>query len=825
MLAVACALLGAALATGALAAATARAQTRGASTAGRDVASYVNPFNGTESGAPDFGDGGGAGSTYPGAVAPFGMLQWSPDTIPSTDNFAGGYSYEDHRIRGFSLTHMSGAGCANYQDFPLLPSTQPISSSPADFGSSDLASQFQPSFSHAEESASPGYYSVTLDPGTSRAIGVQLTSSTRSGVGHFTFPAGSAGSVLINAGGSAMADTQAAVSIDPTQDMVTGSASSGLFCYQHSSYRVYFAARFDRPFSAYGTWIKQALLAGQTTAADADPAAINYRPIPGGPSGISGDPSSTAQAGAYVSFDTSSDPAVGVRVAISYVSVAGAERNLQTGPGGFDIDAARAADRGAWDRALSAVKVSGGTLADTSMFYTALYHAMLEPSTFSDADGSYMGMDWRVHHVGPGHTQYANLSEWDVYRSQMPLLAMLDPARASDIAQSLVNDAQQSGCLPKWELANGQTNTMVGDPSDPILAGIYAFGGHEFDTDAALQAMIRGASVPCASSTNGPYVERQGLAEYEALGYVPSDEDASLDGGTLDGAITAFDPAGVWGSASTTLEYATDDFALSRLASALGDAADASTYLARSADWRKLFDGQTGYIEPRSADGSFPSSFDPTSGAGYVEGSGGQYTWMVPFDLGGLVRAMGGSATAARRLDAFLSALNAGPSANQAYLGNEPTLETPWEYDWLGEPYRTQAVVRDALLRLYNTSPGGFPGNDDLGEMSSWWVLGALGLYPEIPGSGVLALGSPLFPEAAVRLGSHTLRIDASGAGDRSPYVHSMSVDGQGWDRPWLAVSQIERGGRLRFVLGADPDPGWGASRGEAPPSYHGRGP
>jgi putative alpha-1,2-mannosidase len=280
---IACALLGTLAAAGALATATASAQPPAATTAGRDPAAYVKPFNGTESGAPDFDDGSGAGSTYPGAVAPFGMLQWSPDTIPSTDNFAGGYSYEDHQISGFSLTHLSGAGCANYEDFPLLPTTQPISSSPAEFGSSDLASQFEPLFSHAEESASPGYYSVTLDPGTSRAIGVQLTASTRSGIGQFTFPAGSNGSVLINAGGSAMADTQAAVNIDPGDDMVTGSASSGLFCYQQSRYRVYFAARFDRPFAAHGTWFKQALLAGRTTSADADPAAINYKPVPGGP--------------------------------------------------------------------------------------------------------------------------------------------------------------------------------------------------------------------------------------------------------------------------------------------------------------------------------------------------------------------------------------------------------------------------------------------------------------------------------------------------------------------------------------------------------------
>jgi predicted alpha-1,2-mannosidase len=800
----------------ALSAGQADAATSGRS-GGRDLASFVDPFNGTETGAPNFGDGGGAGGTYPGAVAPFGMVQWSPDTFPSTDNFAGGYSYEDRQISGFSLTHLSGAGCANYQDFPFLPTTRPISSSPVRFGSSDLAAGFQPNFGHADESATPGNYSVTLNPGTSQAVGVQLTASTRSGIGEFTFPAGSTGSVLINAGGSAMADTVARVRIDPAEHEVTGSATSGLFCYQHSSYRVYFAAQFDRPFSAYGTWIKRALLSGQTTAADVDPAAINYKPIPGGPPSISGNPSSTAQAGAYVSFDTSRDNAVGVRVAISFVSVAGAQRNLQTGPRGFDIAAARTADRHAWNRALSRIAVSGGRTADTRMFYTALYHAMLEPSVFSDADGSYMGMDGRVHSVARGHAQYANFSEWDVYRSEMPLLAMLDPTRASDMAQSLVNDAEQSGCLPKWELANGQTNTMVGDSADPILAGVHAFGAHEFDTAAALKAMVRGARVPCLSSTNGPYVERQGLAEYEALGYVPTNEDSPLNG-----AATVLNPAAVWGSASTTLEYATDDFALSRLAASLGDESEARQYLARSGDWRNLFDSKTGYIEPRSVVGSFPFSFDPAGGTGYVEGTGGQYTWMVPFDLVGLAKAMGGRSAAAKRLDSFFTKLNAGPAANHAYLGNEPTLEAPWEYDWLGEPYRTQAVVRKALLTLYSTRPTGFPGNDDLGEMSSWWVLGALGLYPEIPGTGVLALGSPLFPHETIHLGSHALRITAKHAGDHYPYVRSLRLDGRSWRRPWLRYSSIAGGGRLRFVLGQDPDQTWGAAPAEAPPSYAG---
>lgn len=776
-------------------------------------ASLVNPFSGTAAGAPDFGTGGGAGNTFPGAVAPFGMLAWSPNTIPDTVNFAGGYSYPDHELSGFSLTHLSGGGCAAGGDISFLPTTHPVTVAPAMFGSSNVNPVYIPSFSHSHESASPGSYQVELDPGTSGSIDTELTATTRAGAGRFTFPANASASMLINAGASANADTDANVQIDPATQTVTGSASSGRFCYQHNAYTVYFAARFNRPFSTYGTWTLELLSPHSTSSADSNPAAINYTPIPGGPPSIPGNPSGTAQSGAYLTFDTASDRVVGVRVGLSYVSAADALQNLADETATRTFDQLRASATAAWNRALGAVRVSGGTVRDRRTFYTALYHALLEPSVFSDDNGSYMGMDGRVHTVAPGHIQYANYSEWDIYRSEIPLLAMLYPARASDMVQSLLNDAAQSGWLPKWPVADGQTDVMDGDSSDPVIAGAYAYGARTFDKAAALAAMVKGAT-QSGMSTNGEYVERPGLAEYEQLGYVPHE----LNGSSLDATL---DPTTPWGSVSTTLEYATDDFSLAQFADrALCDVPVYRQFMGRSGDWANVYDPSISAMAARSLDGAFVSGSGQTSTDDFVEGDAAQYTWMVPFNLAGLFARLGGTAVARERLDAFFAQLNGGPASTTAFLGNEPTLETPWEYDWLGEPYRTEQVVRKALLTLYGPGPADYPGNDDLGEMSSWYVLSAIGLYPEIPGTPILALGSPLFSRTILRLGAHRLQLRAPAASDRTPYVHSLEVNGRAWARPWITYSTLVTARTLAYHLSATPDRRWGSSARATPLSF-----
>ncbi len=770
----------------------------------------VNPFTGTDAGGTDFGTGGGAGNTFPGAVLPFGMLAWSPDTVPGKVNAPGGYSWVDRQLRGFSLTHVSGAGCGTHQDFPILPTTVPVTKSPAVAGSYDVDPLYLPSFDHERERAAPGYYSVMLDPGGPRAISVELSATTRTGIGRFTFPATETASVLVNAGGSSMANGLATFTIDPERQEISGTVESGQFCYHTNRYTIHFVAVFDRAFRAWGTWERQALMAGATAATDRSERPFHLRPISAAPFATSA--SNGAQAGAWVTFDTRRDRTVTMRVAVSYVSVDNARDNLRREQGRRRFAELRREARRAWSAALGTVRVRGGTRADRRTFYTMLYHALLGPTVFSDANGEYLGMDGTVRSAGT-QVQYTTFSGWDVYRSQIPLLAFLFPDRTSDMMQSLVRNAQESGWLPRWSVAAAHTNVMVGDPAPAMLASAHAFGATGFDRAAALAAMVQGANDPIVR--NG-HVQRQGLSGYLAHGWVPHDgtENSSGASSSMFGS-----PEGVWGSAATTLEYASADFAIARFAAALGDSTTCRAFLSRAAGWATLFNPATGFLQPRYADGSFPTRFDPASREGFVEGNAAQYLWMVPHDVAGLSALLGGPATAAARLDDFFRFLNAGDEAPFAYLANEPCALTPWLYLWLGQPAKTQATVRRALLELFDDSPSGFAGNDDLGQMAAWYVFGALGLYPGIPGTDVLLLGSPLFRRATVRRGDAKLTIVARGAARDRPYVRRMTLDGKAHDRPWLRARELQRQSILRVGLTNTPTT-WGASPEDAPPSF-----
>ena len=778
-----------------------------------DPVDLVNVFTGTLSAQPDYGTGGGAGNTFPGAVAPFGMLQWSPDTMPSLDNFAARYTYTDSVIRGFSLTHLSGAGCAGYGDVPILPIPGTIDSSPIDPSSSEYRAELLPSFDHAHESATPGQYAVTLDPGTKDAVDVDLAARTRSGAGRFRF-SGDQGTFLVNAGGSSMADTQASVDVDPARRTITGTSASGAFCYQDSRYTVHFAITFDRPFAAHGTWTRSVLSPGSTSATDvgADPR-TKYQQLPGGPKQLPGDPSGTAQAGAYVTFDTSAHHEVGARVAISFVSVDNARENLRHELGGRSFGRVRTLARDAWERELSRIEVRGNSLEERRTFYTALYHALIHPSTFDDVDGSYLGMDGAVHHTS--RTKYANFSGWDVYRSQVPLLAMVWPRRAADLAQSLVLDARQSGWLPKWPVAASHTGMMVGDPASITLASIDALGVRRFDRRTALDAMVKGAT-QVGRSMNSRYVERPGMEDYLTSGYVPYERDTGVYS-------TFIDPGLVWGPTATTLEYAVADFATARLAAELcrraGDCRPERRAIAqRSASWRNVIDPDTHVAQSRSVTGAWVDQ-DPSDGSGFVEGNGAQYTWLVPQDPAGLFTRLGGHDAALEQLNKFFTKLNAGPAAPYAFLGNEPTSGAPYLFHWLGRPAGTQRVVDQALTDLYGATPDGLPGNDDLGQMSAWYVLNAIGLYPAVPGTDVLAVLAPRFRHVTLHLPGKDLSIALTGAlGGSGRTVRSVHLDGRSLRRSWLQFGDLRCGGHLDVQIGEDD--GWGSAPRLRPPSF-----
>jgi predicted alpha-1,2-mannosidase len=688
----------------------------------------------------------------------------------------------------------------------------PLTVSPAVAGSYELDPLYVPSFSHRGERAQPGYYRVRLDtPGG--ATRVELTATARTGSGRFVFPSTSTASIMINAGGSAMANRDAVFAIDPMGKEVSGWVESGQFCYQRNRYRVFFAARFSRPFDAFGTWEQQTLNPGAATAADHAVDPVHLRPV----TGIPNPPTTSdgAQAGAYVTFDTTGDPLVDVRVGISFVSIDNARENLTVENPGWDFSATRRDARDTWNTALNRIQIRGGRRIDKRTFYTMLYHALLAPHIFSDVNGEYTGMDDQVH-VAMGFTPHAMFSGWDVYRSQMPLLSMVYPERASNIVASLLAAARESGWLPKWSLASGQTNTMVGDPAAPTIASAYALGAREFDHAEALQAMVKGAT-QTGVSPNAEYVERAALTSYEQLGYVPHDGTEASSGAST----SIFGSTGaVWGSAATTLEYATADFAIARFAAALGDTATCETFLARSGNWMNLFNPATAHIQPRFADGSFTTAFDPASNEGYAEGSGAQYTWLVPHDLAGLTAALGGTAATIDRLDVFFTDLNAGPTSPFAFLSNEPNALTPWIYDWLGAPHKTQGLVRRALLTLFDDSPAGYAGNDDVGQMSAWYVLGALGLYPLIPGDDTLALGSPLFRKTEIQLPGGAVIISAPNARSGRPYIHGVALNAVPVNTPWIRFSDIAAGATLTYDLVATPDLAWGSASGGSPPSF-----
>ncbi|HEX3791244.1 MAG TPA: GH92 family glycosyl hydrolase [Pseudonocardiaceae bacterium] len=769
----------------------------GSSLGGGDVAQYVDTFLGTQPGAADQGTGGGAGNDFPGADAPFGMVQWSPDTVTLQH---GGYYYQDNRIRGFSLTHLSGAGCDTYEDIPFMPVLGSVSDSPA-----TNPNKYVSTFSHANESASPGYYGVTFDNG----IKSELTATQRTGTGRFTYPVGQTASLLVNTSGSISGTSDSQVTIG--SNSISGYAVSGNFCGAGDSYKVYFYAQFDQNFQSYGTWHNGSVTPNKATeqgGAPAAPAVVKANATNLKPVGTTGKSTAQSQSvapqdvtasgpgtGGFVTFNNTTNHVVNVRVGVSFVSLAGAKSNLTAeNPGTSTFDQMAAAARASWDSRLGEIQVTGGTDEQKKTFYSSLYHSLLQPNVFSDADGKYAGFDGQVHTAAKGHPIYTNFSGWDIYRSESQLLALIAPNEMSDIANSMIQFAEQGGSWDRWTVANGYTGVMNGDPEHIIVSNAYAFGDRGFDANTALLLMLKGATQPTTSATG--YVERPGLSDYMKLGYVP-------------------------GAAADTLEYTSADFAIAQLAQRLGDSATYDEFMARSQDWQNLFNPATGYLEPRNSDGSFPGTYDPASSNGYVEGNGAQYSWMVPYNEGGLVAALGGDANANSKLDTFFSKLNVGTASPYAFLSNEPTLETPWLYNFTGEPYQTQATVREVENQLYNSSPSGLQGNDDLGEMGSWYVWSAMGLYPEIPGRAELLVGSPLFTSVKITTPTgKSITINAPDASTTNQYVTSLQVDGSPTDLPWLPESFAQNGGTLDFGLSSTPDTGWGSAAGDAPPSF-----
>ncbi len=728
----------------------------------------VDPFIGTANG----------GNTYPGAAMPFGMIQWSPDTGNAF------YSYTDHSIHGFSLTHLSGVGCSIFADMPMLPLSQ---RPPANRRDMPLETA---DFDHAREIASPGYYSVELNNG----IRVELVASDRSGIARIKFPKGVHAGLLINGAGNASTDVhmsflppvgrekdgeQLEVNSDGT---ITGTATAGGFCGSPTKYTLHVAYEMKKRPVSYSLW------------QDGD---------------LQEQAKSVKGKRAVGWIDLGDDPEQLVKVGLSYVSEENAVANLRAEIPNWNFDDARKRAEARWSSALSKIEIEGASPQQKRIFYTGLYHMLLSETLFSDVDGSYMGFDKRVHKVqGKQRHQYTNISDWDVYRNTVQLQALLFPRETSDLAQSLVNDAQQLGSYPRWPVANDATYVMGGDSPPIIISSIYTFGARDFDVQESLRQAIKGATQP-GLGAHGRF-ERDNLADYLALGYIPSSNSIS---------------------ASETLEFANADFAIAQLAGAVGDIAVQQQMMNRSGNWRNLLDPETRWIRPRAADGTWIAGFDaekslphrpkasvPTDQYGFEEGNTYQYTFMVPFDYAGLFRLIGDDRIVEQRLDRFFRKLVcwSDPCFNMA---NEPDFVTPYAYTFLGKPWKTADVLRRVERETFDGSPSGIPGNDDLGATSGVYVWNAMGMYPAIPGLGGVVLGSPLFKEVTLHLGNGgTVSILRNG--DDGPYVESVVVNDRQQDSSWLPVQTL-LGRRTRVIFSMTSKQGtkWGTSKADLPPS------
>lgn len=755
-----------------------------------DPARYVDPFIGTS----------GDGNTWPGATAPFGMLQWSPTGTAGDQTstpVANGYSYDVDRLRGFSLTHLNGAGCAPGAagDVPIMPVTTPVTTSP----SSDLTDAvYAAGYSHDDESASPGRYTVRLDNG----VRTDLAVTTRAGVGEFAFPAGKDANLLFRTSNSINGSEAATTRVDARTRTVSGSVLTGGFCSRRANgggatnpdrrsyYRLFFTATFDRAFTSTGTWQDGTVRPGGTSSS-------------GGEGYLTGADRAGRGSGAWVGFDARRGATVHAKIGISYVSAAGAvaNRDGEVTPRST-VASVAAGTRASWNRELSRLRVGGGTADRTTQLYTSVYHALMQPNTLNDRDGRYLGPDQRVHRMDRGHRAvYGTYSGWDQYRAQIQLLALLRPDVAGDMAQSMLRFAEQNGGVwDRWLHLGAPTHIMTGDPSAATLATWYAMGVRNFDVRAAYASLKHQATVENADAESDIGCPGQCLAQRPAL-----DE-------YLQRQYAANDDCSCWGGAAETLEDSISDSALGYWASSLGLRSDARMFSARGGYWKNTFNSAVGYQAARQADGSWTPDWSPSTGTGFAQGTSAQYTWLVPQDVHGLSTALGGDDAAAARLDAFFHDSSGafavtGGDPTKFDPTNEPDIHTPWMYNALGKPWKTQETVRRVVDDAYTTGPSGLPGNDDLGTMSAWYVFASIGLFPQTPGRAEMLIGSPTFSTVDIRRSSgERIVVRSSGT---EPYVHGARLDGRTLEKSWVPASFVTRGGTLSLRVGDTADTSW----------------
>jgi predicted alpha-1,2-mannosidase len=674
----------------------------------QNYAKMVDPLIGSE------GDGLGCGFNYIGASYPFGMMQFTPSFFSPQ--------------KGFVINQLNGAGCPHMGNFPVVPRNGRLTSSPNDMNG------YAPFSSVIEAQA--GYLAVEMDDKT-RA---DLTVNKRSGIARFLFTQNE-GTVIIGSGVNSTFVNNAGVKVT-SKYTCEGFADGGEFCGTETKYRVYFAVEFDRPADLTGVWTKTALLESVPQAS--------------GPN-----------SGAFFTFDTEENKEVNYRIAISYVSAENARANLEAANRQQTFDNYLQDCEKEWNKALGKIKVKSEDDDRLVQFYTHLYHSLIHPNIVSDVTGEYMGADFRVH--SSSRDVYSSFSVWDTYRTQGQLVAMLFPRESSDMMQSLVHFADQSGGYGRWILANIETGIMQGDPTAILIANSFAFGGKDFDVQRAFKHMRNGAVIPLLRSQEQEI--RPHLTEYIRDGLAP---------------------------ASMMLEYTSADYAIGQFAlQALNDQDTARFFMKRALSWKNLYNPGNKWLNSRHSNGDWKDIAHD-----WREATHKNYFWMVPYDLQTLIDTIGGKKFAEKRLDKLFKRLDAGYEDDWFAAGNEPNLQVPWIYNWTNSPGKASVTLHRILNEMYNSSSTGLPGNDDLGTLGAWYVFASIGMYPVIPGVGGFSLSVPQFDEVKLELPKGELVIKSKGM--KEPYIKSVRLSGKEIKSSWIDWKDLRNGGALDFETSAD---------------------
>lgn len=739
-----------------------------------DYAKFVDPMIGTAK----------MGHTYPGATVPFGSVQLSPetDTIPYAINgkynpdvykYCAGYQHEDSTIVGFSHTHFSGTGHSDLGDFLIMPTTGDLKLNPGT--KANPKSGYRSSFSHANEKASPGYYSVLLDDYNIKA---EMTATTRVGVHQYTFNNNNNAHIILDLmSGIYNYDEKNVWTFVRVENdtLVTGYRQTNGWARTR---RVYFAMSFSRPIKNYGR------------------ARLDKQPYNGFWGKFNESENFPEIAGEkikmFFDFDVQAKDKLQIKFALSPVSSAGALQNMNKEVPHWDFEKTKENAKLLWNKELNKVQIKSDNLEEKTNFYTAMYHAFLGPTEYMDTDGQYMGLDMNTHKA-ENFTNYTSFSLWDTYRALHPLFNILQPKRNSDMISSMMAHQKQSvhSMLPIWSHYANENWCMIGYHSASVIADAIVKGNADFDTEAALEA--------CVQTARTRYFD--GIEYYIDMGYVPEDKNGA--------------------SVSKTLEYAYDDWAIAQAAKKLGKEAIYNEFLKRSENYKNVFDAKSRFMRPRLSDGSFKQNFDPldTHGQGFIEGNSWNYSLYVPHNPKELMKMMGGSESFTSYLDSLFTMdlpdkyfehtediTREGIIGNYVH-GNEPSHHVAYLYNWTNSPWKSQDKIRMILDQKYKTGADGLSGNDDFGQMSAWYIFSSLGFYPVAPGSVDYALGSPSITNASINLDNgNTFEVRAQNQSHKNVYVEKVELNGQVLHKPFIRHETILAGGNLTFYMTDKPN-------------------